>query len=62
MTQTARLFIDSFDALPERDKHEVLAQLLPRLMDKPCSPWSDDELAGAADLIFRGYDRRDAQG
>lgn len=62
MTNAARQLIDSFEALPEQEKHEVLGQLLRRLMDKPYASPSDEELTGAADLIFQEYDRREAQG
>ena len=62
MTNAARQLIDSFEALPDDEKHEVLGQLLRRLMDKPYASPSDEELTGAADLIFQDYDRREAQG
>lgn len=62
MTNAARKLIDSFEALPEQEKHEVLSQLLRRLMDKPYASASDEDLVGAADLIFQEYDRREAQG
>lgn len=62
MTNAAKQLIDSFEALPEQEKHEVLAQLLRRLMGTPYSSLSDEELTGAADLVFPEYDRREAQG
>ncbi len=62
MTDAARQLIDSFEALPEQEKHEVLVQLLKRLMDFPYSSPSDEELTHAADLVFQDYDRREAQG
>jgi hypothetical protein len=62
MTNAARQLIESFEALPEQEKHAVLAQLLRRLMEQPYDSASDDELIGAADLIFQEYDRREAQG
>lgn len=62
MTNAARLLIESFEALPDAEKHEVLTQLLRRLMEKPYPSASDEELVGAADLIFQEYDRREAQG
>jgi hypothetical protein len=61
MTNAAKQLIDSFEALPEQEKHEVLSQLLRRLMDKPYSSPTDDELRGAADLVFQEYDRREDQ-
>jgi len=62
MTNAAKQLIDSFEALPEQEKHEVLGQLLRRLMEKPYGSPSDEELIGAADLTFQEYDRREAQG
>ncbi len=57
MTNAARQLIDSFEALPEEEKHEVLAQLLRRLIGTPYSLPSDDELSYIADLVFQEYDR-----
>lgn len=62
MTNAAKQLIDSFEALPEQEKHEVLSQLLRRLMDKPYSSLTDEELTGTADLVFQEYDRREGQG
>ena len=62
MTNAARQLIASFEALPEQEKHEVLGQLLRRLMEKPYGSPSDEELTGVADLIFQDYDQREAQG
>lgn len=62
MTNAAKQLIDSFEALPEEEKHEVLAQLLRRLMSTPYSSPTDDELTHVADLVFQEYDRRESQG
>jgi hypothetical protein len=62
MTNAARQLIDSFEALPEQEKHEVLSELLRRLMEGPYASPSDEELTGVADLIFQDYDRREAVG
>ncbi len=51
MTKTAQQLIDSFEALPEDEKHHVLVQLLRRLMDTPYSAPSDEELVHADDLV-----------
>jgi hypothetical protein len=61
MTNSAQQLIDSFEALPEEEKHQVLVLLLRRLMDTPYSTPSDEELLHAADLVFQEYDRREAQ-
>jgi hypothetical protein len=62
MTNAARQLIDSFEALPEHEKHEVLGQLLRCLMDKPYTSLSDEELTDTADILFQDYDSREAQG
>ena len=61
MTKVAQHLIASFDALPEGEKHEVLAQLLRHIIGSPYSSPSDEELTHAADLVFQDYDRREAQ-
>ncbi len=62
MTNAARQLIDSFEALPEHEKHEVLGKLLRCLMDKPYTSLSDEELTGAADMLFQDYDSCETQG
>lgn len=61
MTHAAKQVIDSFEALPEQDKGEVLAQLLRQLIDSRYVVPTDEELTHAADLLFQEYDRREAQ-
>jgi hypothetical protein len=62
MTNAARQLIDSFEALPEEEKHEVLVQLLQHLIGTSYSSPSGNELSHVADLVFREYDRDEAQG
>jgi len=62
MTNAAKQLIDSFEALPEDEKHEVLAQLLRRLMSTPYSSPSDEDLVQAADLVFKEYHLRESEG
>ena len=62
MTNVAKQLIDSFEALPEDEKHEVLGQLLRRLMSAPYSSPTDEDHIHAADLVFQEYDRREGQG
>ena len=62
MTNAVRQLIDSFEVLPEQEKHEVLAHLLRRLIGSPYSSPSDDELTHLADFVFQGYDRDEARG
>ena len=62
VTKAAQQLIEPFEALPDAEKHEVLAQLLRRLMDRPYSSPSDEDLTRAADLVFQEYDRREENG
>ncbi len=61
MTRAAKQVIDSFEALAEQDKRDVLAQLLRRLIDSPYVLPTDEELTHAADSVFQEYDRGEAQ-
>jgi hypothetical protein len=61
MRSTAQQVVDSFEALSEQEKHQVLVQLLRRLMDRPYPSPTDDDLVHAADLVFQEYDRREAE-
>jgi len=60
VTAQAKHIIDDFEALPDLEKREVLAELIrmARHIDYPAL--SDDELVAAADELFLEYDRREA--
>lgn len=60
MTNTARQLLDAFEALPDKEKHEVLSELLRRSLASPYPSPTDEELTQAADLVFQEYDRREA--
>lgn len=62
MGDAARHLLQSFDALSDADRREVLEQLLRRAAELPYSFPSDDELMRAADAAFQEYDRREAKG
>ena len=62
MTGSTQKLIDSFEALPEAEKHEVLTHLLRRLINASYPSPSNDDLTHAADQVFQEYDRREAQG
>ena len=57
MTKAAQDFLRSFKALPPIDQHEVLVQLLREPIETRYEAPSDDELIGAADLVFLEYDK-----
>jgi hypothetical protein len=62
MGDAARYLLQSFEALSETDRREVLEELLRRAADLPHSFPSDDELVRAADQVFLDLDRREAKG
>ena len=62
MGDAARYLLQSFEALSETDRREVLEELLRRAADLPYSFPSDDELVRAADQVFQDLDRREAMG
>jgi hypothetical protein len=61
MGNAAERLIESFEALPEVDKREVLSVLLRRAIELPYPSPSDEELLHAADQVFQDLDRREAQ-
>ena len=60
MGNAARHLLESFEALPETDQREVLAQLLRRAAGLPYAFPSDEELLLTADQIFQDLDRIEA--
>ena len=59
MTNAAKQLLESFEALPASEQHEVLAQLLRRLMDSDYGTVSEATMLHAADVVFQDYDRRE---
>ena len=59
MTQEARRFLEEFDALQDRDRAEVLAELLRRVAMAPHDLPDPDDLTAAADGLFVELDRRE---
>ena len=59
MTQATKKLLDQFDALPDQDRVELVAELLRRtafaLHDLP----QDDDLVAAADRLFVELDRHE---
>ena len=62
MTNAAQKLIESFEALPEAEQHEVLAHFLNRLIDSSYASLSDEDFTRAANLVFQEFDRGEAQG
>lgn len=60
MTQGARRLIAEFDALPEQERSEVLAELARRVGSSPHDLPRDEDLLAAADHLFVELDRRES--
>jgi hypothetical protein len=60
MTQSARRLIEQFDALPEEERSEVLAELARRVGLSPHDLPQDADLLAAADQLFVELDRRES--
>ena len=59
MTEAAQKLLDQIDALPERDRSELVAELVRRLaLDAHDLPHEDD-LVSAADRLLFELDRRE---
>ena len=59
MTQAAKKLLEEFEALQERDRAEVLAELLHRIALAPHDLPDSDDLTAAADRLFLELDRRE---
>jgi DNA-directed RNA polymerase subunit H (RpoH/RPB5) len=62
MGDAAQHLLQSFEALSETERREVLEELLRRAAELPYSFPTDDELVRAADQVFQDIDRREAKG
>lgn len=60
MSDAAQRLLRSFRALSQADQHEVLVRLLRLPIDAEYEPVSDDELATAADDVFRELDKAES--
>jgi hypothetical protein len=59
MTQAAKKLLDEFDALPDHDRSELVAELVRRVALGPHDLPLDDDLVAAADRLFAELDRRE---
>jgi hypothetical protein len=59
MTQAAKKLLDEFEALPDREREDVLAALLRWAATAAHEGPTDDELVAAADEAFADLDRRE---
>jgi hypothetical protein len=59
MTRNAKALLEEFDALPDKERAEVVAELLRRAALDPHDLLNDDDLTTAADRLFIELDRRE---
>jgi len=59
MTQAAKKLLEQFDALPDADRSELVAELVRRVAMAAHDLPSDDDLVNAADQLFAELDRRE---
>ena len=59
MTQATKRLLDEFEALPEPDQSELVAELAHRLPLSPHDAPRDEDLVAAADRLFIDFDRRE---
>ena len=59
MTQAAKKLLEEFEALPDRDRSELVAELARRVALAPHDLPHDEDLVSAADRLFVELDRRE---
>lgn len=59
MTQAVKELVHQFEALPEQEREEVLAELLRRATSEPHDLPNDRDLIATADRLFQDLDRRE---
>ena len=59
MTQATKKLIEEFEALPDRDRSEVVAELARGVALTPHDLPQDDDLVAAADRLFTELDLRE---
>ena len=60
MTQVAQKLLEQFEALPERERSEIVAELARRVVRAPHDLPNDDDLLATADRLFADLDRRES--
>jgi hypothetical protein len=60
MTATARQLLDSFDALPDAEKHQVAVEILRRVTVAVEGDLPESALVEVADELFRTLDAEEA--
>ena len=61
MTADAQQILNSFDSLPQSDKHAITVEILRRVGESTTDELSDEALIAAADELFCTLDREESQ-
>jgi hypothetical protein len=61
MTPATKKLIEEFEALPDRDRSEIVAELARRVALAPHDLPQDQDLVAAADRLFVELDRRESE-
>ena len=59
MTQATKKILEEFEALPDQERSELVAELARRVAHGPHDGPSDDDLLAAADRLLVELDRRE---
>jgi hypothetical protein len=59
VTQATKRLLEEFEALPEQERSELVAELARRVAHAPHDGPSDDDLLAAADRLFVELDQRE---
>ena len=59
VTKATQKLLDEFEALPDRERSELVAELARRVALAPHDLPQDDDLVAAADRVFTELDRRE---
>jgi hypothetical protein len=59
MTRTTQQLLEQFEALPDQERSELVAELARRVALAPHDAPTDDDLIAAADRLFVDFDRRE---
>lgn len=62
MSDAAYQLLANFDALPVKEQHEVLVEILRRCRESTDGIVSDDQLVGIADELFQVLDAKESDG
>ena len=60
MTATVQQLLDSFEALPEAEKHQAAVEILRRFYGPAKGDLPESALIGCADELFRTLDEEEA--